>query len=234
MNAKMIREVLDKHLIPAEDYFYGFADLTHLIDESFGEYQFGISIGKRLDNRIVNGIYNGPTLEYYQHYRQINVELALLAENISEELKVTGIETICIEPTVTTHELDTIYAQDLKTRLSHKMVATRAGLGWIGKSDLFISNAFGPRLRLVSILTNTPLENAALPVEKSRCGNCKLCMDRCPAKAIKGKLWDISVKREEFFDAFKCREKCREYGEKYLKMNVRVCGICVAVCPHGW
>jgi epoxyqueuosine reductase len=234
MNTKMIRKVLDKNLVPEEDYFYGFADLTHLIDESFGEYQFGISIGNRLDNSIVNGIYNGPTLEYYQHYRQINVELALLAENISKDLKKIGIDTICIEPTVTTQELDTVYSKDLRTRLSHKMVATRAGLGWIGKSDLFVSNVFGPRLRLVSILTNTPLDCDVEPIEKSRCGNCKLCMNKCPAGAINGKLWDISVEREEFFDAFKCREECKEYGEKYLKMNVRVCGICVAVCPFGW
>lgn len=234
MTSKMIREVIEKHLVPKEDYIYGFADLTDLIDESFGNYQFGISIGKRLDNSIVDGIYNGPTVEYYQHYRQINVELALLAENISKDLKIAGIETFCIEPTVTSQELDTVYSKDLKTRLSHKMVATRAGLGWIGKSDLFISNAFGPRLRLVSILSNTALECNVEPIEKSRCGNCKLCMNKCPAGAINGILWDISVEREEFFDAFKCREKCREYGEKYLKMNVRVCGICVAVCPHGW
>ena len=50
-------------------------------------------------------------------------------------------------------------------------------------------------------------------------------------RAINGKLWDITVDREEFFDPFKCRQKCKEFGEKYLKMNVRVCGICVAVCP---
>jgi epoxyqueuosine reductase len=229
-----IREILDKHLVPKEDYIYGFADLTNVIDKQFGDFRFGISIGKRLDNKIVNGISGGPTLEYYQHYRQINVELASLTENISKELKQIRVDAICIEPTVTTQELDTVYSKDLKTRLSHKMVATRAGLGWIGKSDLFISNAFGPRLRLVSILTNTPLECDNEPIEKSRCGNCKLCRNSCPAKAINGKLWDISVEREEFFDPFKCREKCREYGEKYLKMNVRVCGICVAVCPFGW
>jgi epoxyqueuosine reductase len=234
MTTVLVREILDKHLVPQEDYIYGFADLTNLIDESFKDYQFGISIGKKLDNRIVNGIYNGPTLEYYHHYRQINEELASLTNNIAADMKEIGVDCVCTEPTVTTEQLDTIYSADLKTRLSHKMVATRAGLGWIGKSDLFVSNAFGPRLRLVSILTNTPLECNVQPIEKSRCGNCKLCMNKCPAGAINGKLWDISVERDEFFDAFKCRGKCKEFGEKYLKMNVRVCGICVAVCPFGW
>lgn len=234
MTTDLVREILDEHLVAKHDYIYGFADLTHLIDESFGDYQFGISIGKKLDNSIVNGIFNGPTLEYYQHYRQINEELASLTHSIAADLKEIGVDSICAEPTVTTAELDTFYSANLKTRLSHKMVATRAGLGWIGKSDLFISKTFGPRLRLVSILTNTPLESDFSPMEKSRCGNCKLCMNKCPAGAINGKLWDISVERDAFFDAFKCREKCKEFGEKYLKMNARVCGICVAVCPFGW
>jgi epoxyqueuosine reductase len=229
-----IRKVLDKHLIPEAEYIYGFGDLSNLIDDSFGNFHFGISIGKRLDTRIVNSIFGGPTLEYYKHYRKVNEELAGLTASISTDLKKIGIDTICAEPTVSTHELDTIYSDHLTTLLSHKMVATRAGLGWIGKSDLFVSRAFGPRLRLVSIQTNTPLEIETEPIDKSRCGTCKICMDRCPARAINGKLWDTSVKREEFFDAFKCRAKCKELGEKYLKMDAAVCGICVAVCPFGW
>ena len=229
-----IRKILDNHLIPEEDYIFGFADLSGVIPESFGDYQYGISIGKKLDDRIVNGILGGPTLEYYRHYREMNEDLAELTKAIARDLKQIGIETICAEPTVTTERLDTELAGTLRTNLSHKMVATRAGLGWIGKSDLFVSRTFGPRLRLVSILTNTPLVSNAEPVDKSRCGNCRICMDRCPAGAINGKLWDITVDRDEFFDAFKCREKCKEFGEVYLKMNVRVCGICVAVCPFGW
>jgi epoxyqueuosine reductase QueG len=234
MKNDLIRQILEKHLIPGEVFIYGFADLTHVIDESFGNYKYGISIGKKLNDKIVDGIYHGPTLEYYLHYRKTNEELASLTRAIAADLKENGVDSVCVEPTVTTSELDTIYASDLKTRLSHKMVATRTGLGWIGKSDLFISKAFGPRLRLVSILTNTPLKSEVQPMDESRCGNCKKCMDRCPAGAINGNLWNISVERDEFFDAFKCREKCKEFGEKYLKMDVRVCGICVAVCPYGW
>jgi epoxyqueuosine reductase QueG len=234
METATVREIIEKHLVPRDAFIFGFADLKGLIDASFGEFRYGISIGKRLDDMIVNGIYSGPTLEYYTHYRQVNEELAELTGNISSDLGTIGVNSICESPTVTTEELDTIYAEKLRTRLSHKMVATRAGLGWIGKSDLFISRAFGPRLRLVTILTDTPLETEMAPVEKSRCGSCSICKTSCPANAISGDLWDISVDRDAFFDAFKCREKCREFGEKYLKLDVRVCGICVAVCPFGW
>lgn len=230
----LIKKVIEKHLVPAEEYIYGFADLNGLTGPAYNRYPYGISIGRRLDSYIVNGVLSGPTLEYYQHYRQINTELSSLASLIVEDLIKAGADSITIGPTVTTEQLDTVYAENLRTEISHKMVATRAGLGWIGKSDLFISRAFGPRLRLVTILTTTPLQPEFKPIDESRCGNCRICMDRCPAGAISGKAWNVSIDRDEFFDAFKCREKCKEYGEKYLKMNVRVCGICVAVCPYGW
>jgi epoxyqueuosine reductase QueG len=233
MTPKIIQEILDKHLIPKQDYIYGFADLQNIIDDQFNDYQYGISIGKRLTDRIVDKVRHGPTLEYYNHYRKMNEELTSLAEKISKALHAVGIETLCIEPTVTTQMLDTVYSKDLTTRLSHKMVATRAGLGWIGKSDLFVSKAFGPRLRLVSLLTNIPLNNDIQPIEKSRCGTCSVCVQKCPAQAINGKMWDITVHRDEFFDPFKCRQKCKEFGEMFLQMDVRVCGICVSVCPIG-
>jgi epoxyqueuosine reductase QueG len=111
------------------------------------------------------------------------------------------------------------------------MVATRAGLGWIGKTDLFISREFGPRLRLVSILLKTPVKPKLKPVDMSRCGNCSICVDICPAKAANGKLWDITVDREVFYDPWKCRNQCAEFGMNRLGLDVRICGICVAACP---
>jgi epoxyqueuosine reductase len=234
MTTDLIRQIIVKHLVPKDDYIYGFAFLANLISENYEDFRYGISIGKRLDHRIVDGIMGGPTVEYYHHYQQINEELTYLIINIAKDLKKEGIETICLGPTITMHELDTVYADTLTAKVSHKMIGTRAGLGWVGKSDLFISKAFGPRLRLASMLTNFPLEIDTMPIEESRCGACKICMERCPAKAIDGKLWNISVNREEFFDAFLCREKCKEFGEKILGKNAGLCGICVAVCPFGW
>jgi hypothetical protein len=48
------------------------------------------------------------------------------------------------------------YAEYLKTLtidVSHKIVTTRAEVGWICKTDLFISGVSGPRSRLISYLT---------------------------------------------------------------------------------
>lgn len=230
---KIIDDILKKNLLPAENYIFGFADLTGLLQNKFIGFNYGISIGRKLDYKIVDKVNNGPTPEYYSHYRQINKDLSLLTKKISDDLNKNDIETLNIGPTVSTSELDSVYSKTLRTDLSHKMVATRAGLGWIGKTDLFISREFGPRLRLVSILLKTPVKPKLKPVDMSRCGSCSICVDICPAKAANGKLWDITVDREEFYDPWKCRNQCAEFGRNRLGLDVRICGICVAVCPIG-
>jgi len=230
---KIIDDILKKHLLPAENYIFGFADLTGLLLNKFDGFNYGISIGCKLDYEIVDKVINGPTPEYYSHYRQINKDLSLLTKKISDDLNKNDIETLNIDPTVSTSELDSVYSKTLRTDLSHKMVATRAGLGWIGKTDLFISRDFGPRLRLVSILLKIPVKSKLKPVDMSRCGNCSICVDICPAKAANGKLWDITVDREEFYDPWKCRNQCAEFGRNRLGLDVRICGICVAACPIG-
>jgi epoxyqueuosine reductase len=229
----IIDQIVRKHLSPAENYIYGFADLTGLLQNKFTGFNYGISIGRKLDYGIVEKIINGPTPEYHSHYRQINEDLTLLTERVSEDLNKNDIETRNIEPTVSIPELDSIYFKTLRTDLSHKMVATRAGLGWIGKTDLFVSRKFGPRLRLVSILLKTPVKPRSKPVDISLCGKCNICIDNCPAKAANGKLWDINIDREEFFDPWKCRNQCAEFGKIRLGIDARICGICVAACPIG-
>ena len=229
----MIERIIQRHLFPADNYIYGFADMTGLLTDKFQGFNYGISIGLKLNNSIVNRIKNGPTIEYYDHYRQINAELSELTKKISVDLINNHIETINIEPSVSTAELDSIYSHTLTTDLSHKMVATRAGLGWIGKTDLFISKEAGPRLRLVSILVKYPVVSRSKPIDKSRCGTCNICVKICPAQAANGKLWDITVDRKEFFNPWKCREQCAEFGRLRLRSDARVCGMCVAVCPVG-
>jgi epoxyqueuosine reductase len=229
----MIEEIIKSHLKPEELYIWGFAELTGLLDPKFGGFTSGISIGRRLEDIYVDPIKEGPTKEYYRHYKEINVLLSILSSDITRDLNRNGIESISIEPSVSTGDLDSKYSVLLKTDLSHKMVATRAGLGWIGKTDLLVTKDFGPRLRMVSILTKAKLKPALKPIDCSRCGKCNICVDLCPVRAANGKLWDITVPREDFFDPWKCRKQCAEFGRRRLGMDARVCGICVSVCPIG-
>ena len=139
----MIEEIIKSHLQPGNQYIFGFADLKGLLHKKFEGFNWGVSIGRKLDDNIVDPIINGPTKEYYTHYKKINLELEILTKKISADLNAIGIEAINIEPTVTTNDLDSKYNATLRTDLSHKMVATRAGLGWIGKTDLFVSRYAG-------------------------------------------------------------------------------------------
>ena len=230
----MIRTIIENHLEPRQDYIFGFADLKGLLPKIYAGYDFGISIGKRLDDRIINELIDGPTIEYLGHYNEINRQLSDLTAKIQEDLSKNNIISLPIVPTISLRsKQNEKYLKNLTYDISHKMVATRAGLGWIGKTDLLISKEFGPRLRLVTMLLKQDPGYKTEPIEKSRCGNCNICVQRCPAKAATGLKWDITIHRDEFFNALKCREMCKEQAKLKLNVDERICGLCISVCPIG-
>ena len=53
------------------------------------------------------------------------------------------------------------------------MAATSAGLGWIGKNGLLINREFGPRLSLVTVLTDAAIDTD-MPVEHCCAGSASL------------------------------------------------------------
>jgi epoxyqueuosine reductase len=231
-----IQTLLTKALQPAEKYSYGFADLRGLLAPKFDGFEYGISIARRLDDRIVDAVVNGPTEEYLEHYLAINCEMQAVCERIAGRLEQEpGIRAMAVVPTVSSSSTAAFDKSlpNLRYDISHKMVATRAGLGWIGKTDLFVSKQFGPRVRLASVLINREITAAKKPINRSLCGKCRICVDRCPAGAATGELWDIHTDRDVFFDAYKCREQCSLFGRTILRVDKRICGICVAVCPVG-
>jgi len=228
---KKIIDILKQEL--SAHYLFGFADLTGLLPEKFSSFARGISILRKLDPGILNNNKNGPTRAYFHHYEAINEELRLVIYKISSQLKDAGIKCLGRKPTSNDSEIDAKYSKTLRTEISHKMIATRAGLGWIGKTDLFISRKWGPRLRLASILFEVPVQIDSDPVEKSECKSCTVCVDHCPAKAGNGKEWDIHTDRDAFFNAFKCRDMCRRLAKENLDLSMSLCGRCVAICPIG-
>ncbi len=213
-----------------KDHIVGFADLNGLNLP----FRYGMVIGKRLDDKIIDSIEKGPTLQYFDYYHKINSDLSDLIHNIKRQIIDLGHDSIVVEPSNNGQDSnDAEYRKTLRTPISHKMIATRAGLGWIGKTDLFISKKFGPRLRLVSLLTDYPLEISEESIDKSKCGKCDICVVNCPANAASGQLWDITTDRDLFFDAHKCRNTAKELSKKLLNLDSSTCGICISVCPIG-
>jgi epoxyqueuosine reductase len=233
MQDKII-ELINKRIPDDELHIWGFADLSGLLHERFKGYSHGITIGKRLDDAIMDSVAKGPNIQYYDLYKETNAYLAGLVKILAEDLESLGLKLLVIWP-FSSPDLDRSpdYSQTLRHRFSHKMLGTRAGLGWIGKTDLFVSRKFGPRLRLASILVDYPLRPLDPPIEESRCGKCNICVEACPAGAATGQLWNTKVDRDEFYSAFKCQRKALELSKEFASSDHEICGICMAVCPLG-
>ena len=116
------------------------------------------------------------------------------------------------------------------TRLPHKTVATRAGLGWIGKCALLVTRQYGSVVRLNRVLTDAPLPTAPA-ASRSRCGKCRACVDVCPAHAPVGRPWETGLARAEYLNAFACAATARELAARRTGVQGTFCGICIAACP---
>lgn len=175
----------------------------------------GISIAYPLSAPVVEECTEGPTVLYKHHYRQVNMLLDRIALKIQGFIESRGGMVLPVPASV-------FYDWSKETaHVSHKMIAVRAGIGWIGKNILLITPEHGARVRLVSVLTNVELESPSRP--QYHCGNCKACALVCPVKAI--------GESPEDFNLSACSEKVREFERK--GMGVRICGICVKACKPG-
>lgn len=124
---------------------------------------------------------------------------------------------------------DNFDSQTLSMPVQHKTIATRAGLGWIGKSALLITEEYGPAVRLGSVLTDAEFETGE-PVDTSRCGDCHRCVNCCPSGAIVGSNWSVGAPRESIYNAFACRDMASKLsGEQGIASTI--CGICINACP---
>ena len=142
---------------------------------------------------------------------------------------------------------------------SYRHAAQLAGLGEIGLNQLLVTPEFGPRIRLMAVITtaelspDSPLTEKVCPREE-----CNVCVENCPAGALS----------PQGNDKGKCITRYGEYGLSGLLRHIRHilkekdpakqkelifgpttwglwmhlqygggpsrCNSCIALCPVGW
>jgi epoxyqueuosine reductase QueG len=217
------------------DYF-GIADIAAVKDELAAQgyplaqsYRHAVALGMRVVNTIVDELdpqAGFPTLQLYRQfcYDTINQRLDAIASQLAALLQAQGHDCLPVPASPSTIDNGRLYGA-----FSNKAAAHLAGLGWIGKSCLLITPDAGPRVRWATVLTNAPLAHCGKPTE-GRCGDCQQCVDACPSRAFTGKPFRSNEPREVRYDAWKCNEYLKSVEVKH---GVRVCGMCVKVCPYG-
>jgi Uncharacterized Fe-S protein len=232
---------LEQFLIKKGASMVGFAKLNDLyakvdldaprsedsVTEAFDipQYPIGISIVLAYPNEIIKNISKEPNMDYYDAYHELNQQLDEMTNMCAEYIEKAGYHAYA-QTTSVVKEFGIF-----RTIMPHKTVAVNAGLGWIGKSALFVTEPYGSAVRLTSVLTDAPLTTGK-PTLKSKCGKCMRCTDACPGKAVSGRLWNPENDRDDFFDANACRKKAREIAAKTLHKEITLCGKCIEVCPY--
>ena len=215
MISKRIQQIFTK--VP--EIKYGYTEISY---SSFSEeYQSALVFAVPYEQQLrledyTEEAFDSSILNAKYKLEQIlkDIEFALIEEGIS----------YYIPPVAQQNE------EELKALFSFKYAAVNAGLGWIGKNDVLITEEYGPRVRLSAVLIDYPFEYGN-KITESQCGSCTKCVDICPYKALTGAKWDIHTLRSDLIDYHLCNQKRSAYIKSHGRKNA--CGLCMVVCPYG-
>jgi epoxyqueuosine reductase len=214
---------------------FGVADITSARDFILSQsdpdvavYPRAISIGIALLHPIVDQLPkrdNRNAAASYKHhaYDVVNRQLDLITLRLSCILQHEGYSALPVPAS------GRLAGEEIRAFFSHKLAAHLAGLGWIGKSCLLITQEAGPRVRWATVLTDAPLKAAVQRLD-DLCGNCQECVQVCPIGALNGRPFREDEPREARFDARKCDNYLKELERT---TGVGVCGMCMYICPYG-
>ena len=183
-----------------------------------------ISFALPMTPAVMASIQAGPNAAYADEYARVNARINALSGELAAAIGERGARALPLAASVRSDPVK------IKGDFPHKTAATRAGIGWVGRNCQLVTRPYGPWVRLGTVFTDLDLP-AGKPVEKSLCGRCRLCVEACPAGALKGEAWYPGLARRELIDVRRCDEwKKIHYFQFHKGHN---CGICSAVCPHG-
>lgn len=106
--------------------------------------------------------------------------------------------------------------------------AQRAGLGWIGKSNLFIHPTLGSYCFIGELLLDIALKSDEPMAE--RCGQCRKCLDACPTNAL-SHPYRLDARRCISYLTIEYRGKMEDICNEMLENHLFGCDVCLDACP---
>ena len=202
------------------DILYGFADISY--SPYAGQYAAALVLAVPYGEQLTRE--NWTEERFDAGIQCARARLEPLTAQIGELLRDRGVR-YWAPPAAQENETE------LLAPFSFKFAAVRAGLGWIGKNDVVITERYGPRVRLSAILIDAPFAFGQ-PRVRSECPeDCTACVDACPCKALKNRQWTASARREELIDYHRCNRMRSAFLPSLGRKSA--CGLCMAACPFG-
>ena len=216
----MVEEKIQRLFSKYSSCIYGFTNISY--SPYFSQYKsalvFAVPYGEQL---TINNYTEERFEKGIQDAKKLLEEILVQIEEILNEHKVK----YYIPPVAQNNE------EELVAPFSFKYAAVNAGLGWIGKNDVVITEKYGPRVRLSAILIDHQFTYGQR-ITKSNCpDSCKKCVEICPCNALHDVKWDINTLRNDIIDYKLCNRKRSLYIERHGRKNA--CGLCMAACPIG-
>lgn len=131
------------------------------------------------------------------------------------------------------------YEALLSLNIPLKTSAVKCGIGSQGKNTLLITPKYGPRIRLIAVLTTAKL-NIDEEFKDNLCGDCEKCISACPTKALEP--YKIKINRCLVYAAEQPDSKDVPYDVRKIEQKLTQrptansyieCTICLEACPIG-